>query len=197
MTDMGAFQQDLEVSKSPDVARKWDRFYQAVFGPDYIGLSAAPTELDWTSGIDRYVHLTGGRLVAVQEKYSPTHIMRDRVLIEVWAHKGKGVPGWIEADHDCDYIAWLYGGGEVLEGCILPWKPLKAVWDACKQTWLEDVEKDGVCPTDSGRIEARTSPVGDGYCLLVPKGHLLGLINRYETYVRGRWTHIRVLGVVN
>lgn len=197
VADMGAFQHDLDVSKSSRVSGLWEQFYREAFAGDFLRTAEPSVHADWKWGIDRYVVLRRGRVVAVQEKYSPNHVMRDRVLLEVWAHKERGIPGWIDADHACDYIAWLYGGGSVLEGCILPWKPLKFIWDAWKQTWLECIEKDGFCATDSGRIEARKSPVGDGYCLLVPKGHLLGLINRYESYVRGRWTHITVPGVVN
>lgn len=100
------FQDSLAKSHAQSDASWWLEVYRKAF-PSMI--SAVNVRRDgWAqrAGIDRIITLSGGRTISVDEK------VREKdwpdILLERWSDEARRIPGWIQKDLACDFIAYAF-----------------------------------------------------------------------------------------
>lgn len=116
------------ISESPI----WDDIYRQAF-PGFHAQVPHPSGEHWGqyAGIDRTIVLSSGANITLDEKlrYAPYQ----DVLLEYWAVKEKGVPGWVCLDLACDFISYA---NLPLGVCyLLPFPLLRRAWQNHGEDW--------------------------------------------------------------
>lgn len=128
------FDSDLRWSHEQAEAPWWGAVYRRAF-PSMAAMSCVRAD-GWAQrgGIDRVITLACGRTITVDEKCR--RIDYGDIALE-YAHRydsGKVVPGWVEKDLACDFIA--YAVVPTSTCYLLPFIPLRSAWRAKRREWL-------------------------------------------------------------
>lgn len=82
-------------------------------------------------GIDRVLTLASGKTITVDEK------VREKdwgdILLERWSDKARKVPGWIQKDLACDFIAYAFAPSCTCY--LLPFLSLRRAWILNGREW--------------------------------------------------------------
>lgn len=136
-----SFQDSLAKSHAQAEAPWWFDVYRQAF-PGFVSMMNVRKD-GWAQrgGIDRVVQLSSGRTVTVDEK------VREKdwgdILLERWSDRDRQVPGWIQKDLACDYIAYAFVPSE---RCYLfPFLDLRRAWLSHGRRWcaLAQNDRDG------------------------------------------------------
>ena len=114
------------------IAPVWGALYRRAF-PGYAGAQVVPRDTgDQKRGIDRYVHVEGGRRLAMQEKTRFGRDARD-VLLELGHIKteGKPIPGWLERT-EASHLVMLWARPGV--AYVWPMEGVRSAW--ARRGWL-------------------------------------------------------------
>jgi hypothetical protein len=113
----------------------WEEAHQAFFPKCYGSQTTDDgTKNEWqAAGVDRVVHVEGGRTYFVEEKERDAEW--GDFLLEVYSDEERQSPGWINKELACDYVAYAFRStGKVY---YLPWLLLKRAWTLNSEKWLD------------------------------------------------------------
>ncbi len=128
-----AFGRSLNRSRELADAPWWVDVYRAAL-PGFASMSYVGKD-GWAQrgGIDRVVTLKSGKTVTIDEK------VRERtwpdILLERWSDKSRQVPGWIQQDLACDFIAYVFLDTKTCH--LLPYLQLRHAWLINGRYWVE------------------------------------------------------------
>lgn len=126
------FADSLAWSKEQEDAPWWIPVYRKAF-PGFV--SAVSVRNDgWAQrgGIDRVITLASGKTVTVDEKVRRKSY--GDILLEQWSSLERRVPGWMQKDLACDFIAYAFVPDE---RCYLfPFLQLRRAWLESGQDWI-------------------------------------------------------------
>jgi hypothetical protein len=109
-------------------------FWSAVYHKAFSNLVSTELCTDLPrqkQGIDRLLHLSNGKTLAVDEK-KRREVWSD-ILLEVIGNEEFGTPGWMEKDLAMDYLAYAF---MPIQRCYLfPWPMLRRAWLQYGQDW--------------------------------------------------------------
>ena len=132
------FNTSLALSHEHEDAPWWPEIYARAF-PGY--LSAVSVRQDgWAQrgGIDRVVTLKSGKTVTIDEKVR-TKDWGD-IALERWSDRERKVPGWMQKDLACDFIAYAFVPSQ---RCYLfPFPTLRRAWILEGKRWAEMAENE-------------------------------------------------------
>lgn len=126
------FQTSLKRSAGYVDAPWWEPVYRKAF-PAFDSMTAV-REDGWAQrgGIDRAIHLKSGRTVFVDEKVREG--AWDDILLERWSDEARRIPGWIQKDLACDFIAYAFAP---IRTCyLLPFLTLRRPWIEHGRAWV-------------------------------------------------------------
>lgn len=164
------FKEDLKWSESKHSSDWWEPYYRKAFPKmTSVQLVGGPSSAQ-RAGIDKFIILSGGKKIAVDEK-----IRRDRPPTDIaleFLHVptvGDPWPGWVEKETQfTDYLA--YGFEKFRVAFFFPFLNLQSAWTTNKEQWLKQY----------GRIRAfngnATPPYHTHSCCIpteVLMGHIL------------------------
>ncbi len=163
------FDESLEKSQAQADAPWWEHVYRQAF-PGFHSMQCIRKD-GWAQrgGIDRIVSLKSGRQVTVDEK------VREEdwpdILLERWSDRDRKVPGWIQKDLACEYIAYAF---IPTRRCyLLPFLNLRKAWITHGRDWcrLAESKSDGfkIVNADNGNYWTES--------VAVPTEVLLAAIN--------------------
>ncbi len=127
------FQSKLNLSHKFENAPWWEQVYRkAFFGFD--GMHSVRQD-GWAqrAGIDRQVFLKSGKIIEIDEKVR-TKVYPD-ILLERWSDKERKIPGWVQKDLKCDYIAYAFIPSKTCY--LLPFPQLRKAWIDNGKEWIE------------------------------------------------------------
>jgi hypothetical protein len=127
------FAEDLGWSQAASHEPFWQAVYEKAF-PDMIAnvLAAGDTQAQ-RHGIDRWIHLSTGKVLAIDEK-KRSEDWPD-VALE-YRHEGKvEMLGWIEKPLLIDFLAYAYMPSKTC--LLLPWQLLRRTWLAHRDEWKD------------------------------------------------------------
>jgi hypothetical protein len=111
----------------------WEAAYREAF-PSFLSMSALNVGDNTAnrSGIDRWIHLSSGQVLTVDEK-NLNRPFDGHVVLEYLSNDRTGTPGWIEKDLPMDYLG--YGFVENRRVLFFPFQQLRAAWLRHRDTW--------------------------------------------------------------
>lgn len=130
------FATSLALSKEQEDSPWWMEIYARAF-PGYMAAVSVRND-GWAQrgGIDRVVTLKSGKTVTVDEKVR----LQDwpDIALERWSDKARRVPGWVQKDLACDFIAYAFVPSQ---RCYLfPFLTLRRAWNLEGKRWCELAE---------------------------------------------------------
>lgn len=130
------FAESLRLSASYVDAPWWEEVYRAFF-PNYAGMVSV-REDGWAQrgGIDRVVTLRSGKTVTVDEKVRSGE-WQD-ILLERWSDQARHIPGWVQKDLACDFIAYAFVQSR--RCYLLPFPALRRAWLTYGREWIDRAE---------------------------------------------------------
>lgn len=126
-----SFAKSLARSHAYSDAPWWEETYRRAF-PGFAGMVSVRDD-GWAQrgGIDRVITLKSGRVITVDEK------VRDGswgdILLERWSDEARRVPGWVQKDLACDFIAYAFAPEQTCY--LIPFLPLRRAWIEHGRTW--------------------------------------------------------------
>lgn len=131
------FQESLARSHRQENAPWWREVYAEAFPGFHDMMSVRKDGWAQRGGIDRVITLSSGKTVTVDEK------VRDKdwpdIALERWSDQAKKVPGWIQKDLACDFIAYAFVPSRT---CYLfPFLALRRAWKLEGKRWIELAEE--------------------------------------------------------
>ena len=174
------FHEKLAKSHEYENAPWWREVYAKAF-PGFMAMVSVRKD-GWAQrgGIDRIVTLTSGKTITIDEK------VREKsypdILLERWSDKHKKIPGWVQKDLACDFIAYAVAPTQTC--WLLPFPTLRAVWIANGRNWIVQAESgaDGFRIVDAQNKGYVTESVA------VPVDILLGALTQGMTV---HWSEAR------
>lgn len=147
------FNERLAFSHSYDNAPWWREAYQMAFGPRFRDMASVRQD-GWAqrAGIDRQVYLTDGTVLKIDEKVRSKEY--PDILLEKWSDRDRRVPGWIQKDLSCDYIAYAFVGSK--RCYLLPFLLLQRAWRIHGEQWRSNF---GVVPAQNVGYVTESVPV--------------------------------------
>src|SRR5689334_9101367 len=130
------FAASLKLSASFSEAPWWEDVYRSFF-PNFASMVNV-REDGWAQrgGIDRVITLRSGKTVSVDEKVR-TGEWHD-VLLERWSDRDRRIPGWIQKDLACDFIAYSFIQSQ--RCYLLPFAALRRAWILHGREWIDRAE---------------------------------------------------------
>lgn len=125
------FRTQLRWSEAGSDEPFWNTVYRRAF-PNLV--NHMPCTGDTTSqrmGIDRLIHLSNGRTLAIDEK--KRSVDRSDILLEYLSNDQTNAPGWIEKDLAIDYLAYAFMPSQRVY--LFDWCLLRRAWQAYGATW--------------------------------------------------------------
>lgn len=109
----------------------WEETYRQFF-PGFSSMVSVRDD-GWAQrgGIDRVIILKSGRTITVDEKVREG--VWDDILLERWSDEAKRVPGWVQKDLACDFIAYAFAPEQTCY--LLPFLPLRRAWLQHGRSW--------------------------------------------------------------
>jgi len=117
----------------------WTIIYRRLW-PCYERMEIAPRgSAEQYAGVDRFVHLPGGNVLACQEKTRDRDY--DDLLVE-YLHMdnvGRTWPGWIEHSQGADYLVYV----QRVRGHVLCWRiaDLRRTWGLNGARWIKTLRQ--------------------------------------------------------
>lgn len=127
------FAASLALSHAQESAPWWDEVYGRAFPGHLSAVSVRSDGWAQRAGIDRVVTMRSGKTVTIDEKVRSQDF--GDIALERWSDRAKKVPGWIQKDLACDFIAYAFIPSQ---RCYLfPFHNLRAAWRVEGRTWCE------------------------------------------------------------
>lgn len=126
------FKESLAKSYKWSDADWWEPTYRQAF-PNF-GHMLCVRDDGWAQrgGIDRVVVLTSGKTLAIDEK------VREEdwpdILLETWSNRDRKIPGWMQKDLACDFIAYAFIPSQTCY--LLPFLTLRRAWLTNGAEWI-------------------------------------------------------------
>ncbi len=131
------FKTSLARSHEQESAPWWGEVYKKAFPGFDTMVSIRQDGWAQRGGIDRVITLKSGKTLNVDEKVR-TQDWND-IAIERWSDRGRNVPGWVQKDLACDYIAYAF---IPTQRCfLLPFVNLRAAWIKQGRDWIQAAEQ--------------------------------------------------------
>lgn len=127
------FAESLLRSHSYADAPWWEEVYRSYFGDRFESMQDMRGDGWWQkAGIDRFVSLSNGRRISVDEKVREKDW--EDILLEY--DSTGSYDGWMVKPLGCDYIAYAFAPSR--RCFLLPYDQLKAAWQANKAQWYAE-----------------------------------------------------------
>lgn len=166
------FAASLELSKAQEDAPWWREVYAKAF-PGLANMVSVRDD-GWAQrgGIDRVLVMKSGKVLTVDEKVRAKSY--GDILLERWSDRDRKVPGWMQKDLACDFIAYAFIPDR---RCYLfPFPQLRTAWISAGRDWIAQAEgaQDGfnVVLADNGRYVTES--------IAVPIPELLAALHRAQ-----------------
>ena len=131
------FQERLKMSQKASDEPFWENVYSRAF-VGYVGnlpvLGDSPAQ---RLGIDRFVVLSSGKELRIDEKKRET--VYPDILLEYLSNDQTGAPGWVEKNLPIDYIAYAFM--PVKRVHLYPWQQLRLAWVKYGPAWQKNYTK--------------------------------------------------------
>jgi len=124
------FHVDMQWSLNGSDEAFWHAVYWKAF-PNLLTIELCSDLPRQKQGIDRLLHLSNGKTLAVDEKKRGREY--PDILLEHTSCAERGTPGWIEQDLAIDYLA--YGFMQSQRCYLFPWAMLRRAWSQFGQDW--------------------------------------------------------------
>lgn len=158
------FKSSLEKSHAQADAPWWEPVYRSAF-PGFVSMQNIRQD-GWAQrgGIDRLVVLRDGTTLKIDEKVR--YKSYPDILLEVWSDHERRIPGWIEKDLTCDFIAYAFVPTQICY--LLPFHTLRRAWEENKVAWglLAAQNQDGFRIVDADNNTYKTRSY------VIPLAHL-------------------------
>lgn len=162
----------LSLARSHEQANAdwWPVVYRRAF-PNFAGMHCVRQD-GWAqrAGIDRVITLASGKTVTVDEK------VRGKdwgdIALERWSDRERRVPGWVQKDLACDFIAYAFIPSK--RCFVLPFLPLRKAWLSEGRQWCELAER----KADGFRVVEAENPNYTTESIAVPMDVLLSAVQR-------------------
>jgi len=126
------FKESLSRSHSYSEEDWWEVVYRKAFHNFECMMNVRQHGWAQIGGIDRVITLRSGKTITVDEKVREKDW--DDILLERWSDRERGVPGWIQKDLACDYIAYAFAPSKT---CYLfPFQQLRKAWLDNGREWV-------------------------------------------------------------
>lgn len=131
------FEKSLAVGAAPENEPLWESIYRKAF-PCFVGMVQNPRgNAGQFAGVDRWVALSNGRTLALDEKVRPKDW--PDVLLEHVSNDRFSTPGWIEKDLAIDFLAYLFVPSRTCH--LFHWLALRRVWLHFGTEWKRKAEQ--------------------------------------------------------
>jgi len=124
------FHADMQWSLKGSDEAFWHAVYWKAF-PGVVTIELCSDLPRQKQGIDRLLHLSNGKALAVDEKKRGREY--PDILLEYTSCEERSTPGWIERDLAIDYLA--YGFMQSQRCYLFPWAMLRRAWAQFGQDW--------------------------------------------------------------
>lgn len=131
------FDASLALSKAYENAPWWREVYSKAF-PGLASMVSVRSD-GWAQrgGIDRVLTMKSGKTLTVDEKVRSKSYAD--ILLERWSNRERQVPGWMQKDLACDFIAYAFIPDR---RCYLfSFPQLRAAWLDAGREWIAQAEK--------------------------------------------------------
>ncbi len=125
------FHDDLDYSEDERHEPFWRAIYKKAYPTLVNSMTAWGDHECQRKGIDRIIILASGEIIRLDQKQR-REVYPDFAL-EYVSNNRTGTPGWMEKDLHIDELAYAFM--PITTVYLLPWKPLKAVWEKHKEKW--------------------------------------------------------------
>jgi hypothetical protein len=134
MSRVHSFTDALEFSQSLEDAPWWFDVYRKAF-PGVISATSVRKD-GWAQrgGIDRVITLESGRIINIDEKVRK-EVWPD-ILLERWSDEIAKVPGWIQKNLACEFIAYAFVPNSTCY--LLPTLTLQRAWRLNGRAWISE-----------------------------------------------------------
>jgi hypothetical protein len=126
------FNNSLEKSHQYADAPWWGEVYRQAFPGLQASVSVRADTWAQRAGIDRVLTLISGRTITIDEK------VRERdwpdILLERWSSEETRIPGWIQKDLHCEFIAYAFVPSATCY--LLPTLTLQRAWRLYGREWI-------------------------------------------------------------
>lgn len=127
------FADSLALSHAQESAPWWDEVYTKAFPGHLSAVSVRSDGWAQRGGIDRVVTLRSGKTATIDEKVRSKDF--GDIALERWSDRERKVPGWIQKDLACDFIAYAFVPSQ---RCYLfPFHNLRSAWIAEGRNWCQ------------------------------------------------------------
>lgn len=134
---MHRFEESLALSHAQEDADWWPVVYGKAFPGHLTAVSVRNDGWAQRGGIDRVITLKSGKTVTVDEKVR--YASYGDIALETWSNFEKKIPGWIQKDLACDFIAYAFVPDE---RCYLFSFPvLRRAWLENGAEWLRNARE--------------------------------------------------------
>jgi hypothetical protein len=137
MTVVHDFRASLAASHSAADWPGWEPLYRDLFPAFAAMVDHRADGEHQRAGIDRSIVLSNGKQILIDEKVRGRNRITGRVysdvLLEVWADRGRRVPGWAIKQIRADYIAYLIAPLGICH--LLPVVQLQSAWSVHGEDW--------------------------------------------------------------
>ena len=132
MSKVHDFRRSLSRSHALADAAWWETVYRKAF-PGFMAMVSVRND-GWAQrgGIDRVITLREGRTILIDEK------VREKdwpdILLERWSDRNRRIPGWIQKDLACEFIAYAFLPSR--RCYLLPFLILRKSWIDHGKRWI-------------------------------------------------------------
>ena len=128
------FEESLAFSQNQSDAPFWGEVYRSAF-PNLQTMTCVRQD-GWAQrgGIDRILVLKSGKTLAIDEKVRKEDW--PDILLERWSDEEKKVPGWVQKDLACDFIAYAFIPSQ--KCYLLPFLTLRRAWIKNGRIWIQN-----------------------------------------------------------
>jgi hypothetical protein len=123
----------LALSESYSDADFWLPLYRRAFPRLQSAVSVRADGWAQRGGVDRVLTMSCGRTFTIDEKIR-TADWPD-ILLEQWSDEDRRVPGWVQKQLACDFIAYAFAPSKV--AFLMPVVPLQRAWRMHGRKWLQ------------------------------------------------------------
>ena len=168
---MNNFDDDNKFSLDARDDPMWEKFYRTAF-PDMDFMTKQTSALPAQRlGIDRWISLSSGKLLAVDEKKRRTEY--NDIALEYLSNDRTNAPGWIEKETlQIDYLAYAFMQSK---RCFLfPWQGLRRAWLTHKTAWMDLARR----KMSGYSLHAAPNPNYHTLCIMIPTKDLANAVAR-------------------
>lgn len=132
------FRRSLSRSQALAESTWWETVYRKAF-PGFMTMASVRND-GWAqrAGIDRVITLKDGRTVSIDEKVRKGDW--SDILLERWSDRDRRIPGWIQKDLACEFIAYAFLPSR--RCYLLPFLTLRRTWMEHGKDWIARANND-------------------------------------------------------